>query len=104
MNCQVPTRVFTSYRIKAVVFQMILVCEVVFGHFYRVEWFHMLSDVCIYRPLLLSCVFSNETDVNQVNFRTSNIISFLFHLTQTSSSLVTLSLSNSRVGVNYMQM
>ena len=29
-----PTRVFTSYRIKAVVFRMILIHDIVFGHVY----------------------------------------------------------------------
>ena len=30
-NSLLPTRVFTSFRIKMVVFRMILICDVVFG-------------------------------------------------------------------------
>ena len=33
-NSLLPTRVFTSYRIKTVVFRMILICDVVFGLVY----------------------------------------------------------------------
>ena len=36
-NSFLPTRLFTSYRIKTIVFRMILICDVVFGLVYKIE-------------------------------------------------------------------
>ena len=35
-NSLLPTKVFTSFRIKTVVFRVILICDIVFGLVYKI--------------------------------------------------------------------
>ena len=49
-NSLLPTRVFTSFRIKMVVFRMILICEVVFGLVFLQNTVYLF----IYLPLRLN--------------------------------------------------
>ena len=51
-NGFLPNRVFTSFRIKTVGFQMILICGVVFGHRDNSNENSLLTDKPTVKPLV----------------------------------------------------
>ena len=67
-NSLLPTRVFTGYRIKTVVFRMILICDVGFGLVYRMYCMKNITE-CQFNFITAVFIVYFQIDVEEIKYK-----------------------------------